>query len=97
MQSNPKRDVKNAIVFVGELINLINRYFPCLDGNGWNIPKIHSLAKIVYYMLEFGLTRGTSGQTGEQALKEIVKDHGRNTQHHVAIYTEQVSTWRYEN
>ena len=80
MQSNPIGQVKKADRLVGVLIDSIKKCFKRVDGNGWNIPKIHSLAKIIYYMLKFGSAKGVSGQTGERALKEIVKDPAKNTQ-----------------
>ena len=55
-------------------IDLIKKIFKRTDENGWNIPKIHLLAKMIYYMLKFGSAKDVSGQTGERALKEIVKD-----------------------
>ena len=57
------------------------------EGNGWNVPKMHSLAKIVYYMLKFGSAKGILGQTGERVLKEIVKDHTKQTQRQPNVFT----------
>ena len=48
-------------------------------------------------MLQFGSTKGISGQTGERALKEIVKDHAQQTQRRPNVFTEQVATRSYEN
>ena len=47
-------------------------------------------------MLKFGLTKGVSGQTGERALKEIVKDPTKNTQHQARCFMEQVANFVYE-
>ena len=95
-QSNPKEEVEQSVELLGELIELIQRCFPRVDGNGWEIPKIHSLAKMVYYMLKFGCAKGVSGQTGERALKQIVKDHSTQTQRRANVFTEQVATRQYE-
>ena len=97
MQSNPIAKVKNAARVVGDLIDLIKKSFKRTDGNGWNIPKIHSLAKMIYYMLKFGSAKGVSGQTGERALKEIVKDPAKNTQRRAKCFAEQVANRVYEN
>ena len=97
MQSNPIEKVEHATPLVGVLINLIKKCFKRQEGNGWNIPKIHSLAKITYYMLKFGSARGVSGQTGERALKEIVKNPAKNTQRRAKNFTEQVANRVYEN
>ena len=42
-------------------------------------------------MLKFGSTKGISGQTGEHALKEIVKDHAQQTQRRPNVFTQQVA------
>ena len=71
-ESNPIEDVKNATGTVAELIEGIKKCFPRVDGQGWDLPKIHSAANMPYYMLKFGNGKGVSGQTGERALKGIV-------------------------
>ena len=48
-------------------------------------------------MLKFGSTKGISGQTGERALKEIVKDHAPQTQRRPNVFTQQVALRSYEN
>ena len=96
MQSNPIEQVRSAVRLVGVLIDSIKKCFRRVDGNGWNIPKIHSLAKIIHYMLKFGSAKGVSGQTGERALKEIVKDPAKNTQRRAGCFTEQVANLVYE-
>ena len=42
-QSNSIDDVKKASLIVAQLIMLIKRAFPRQSGNGWYIPKLHSL------------------------------------------------------
>jgi hypothetical protein len=61
---------------LGILINLIKESFPRDGGWGWNLPKMHAFAKMPHNMLKFGSANNFSGNRGEQALKEIVKDHG---------------------
>ena len=84
------------MVVLADLIGLIQKCFPRGEGNGWNIPKMHSLAKMVYYMLKFGSAKGISGQTGERALKEIVKDHAQQTQRRPSTFTVKVENSRYK-
>ncbi len=48
-------------------------------------------------MLKFGSAEGVSGQTGERALKEIVKDPAKNTQRRAKCFAEQVANRVYEN
>jgi hypothetical protein len=60
---------------LGNLINLIKECFPRDEGWGWNLPKMHAFAIMPHNMLKFGSANNFSGNIGEQALKEIVKDH----------------------
>jgi hypothetical protein len=62
------------------LIVTIKKCFPRIDGNGWNISKMHSLAKMLHYMQKFGSANNFSGQIGEHALKSMVKDHEQQIQ-----------------
>ena len=96
-QTNPIDEVENAVGLLGELIDLIKRCFPRCEGQEWDLPKIHSLAKMIHYMLKFGSTKGISGQTGEHALKEIMKDHAQQTQRRPNVFTQQVALRSYEN
>ena len=65
---------------LGELITHIKLCFPRTDGNGWNLPKMHALAKMPKNMLKFGTANNFCRQIGERALKGIVKDHAQQTQ-----------------
>ncbi len=75
-----RREVQNSARLLGELITLIKLCFSQTDGNGWNIPKMHALAKMPKNMLKFGSANNFCGQIGERALKDIVKDHAQLTQ-----------------
>ncbi len=78
--SNPIIDVCGASDLLSKLIRSIKKCFPRIDGNGWNIPKMHSLAKMLHYMQQFGSANNFSGQIEERALKSMVKDHAQKTQ-----------------
>jgi hypothetical protein len=41
---------------------------------------MHAFAKMPHNMLKFGSANNFSGNIGERALKEIVKDHAEKTQ-----------------
>jgi len=69
-QSNSISDVTKASLIVADLITLIKRAFPRESGNGWCIPKMHSLAKMTHYMLQFGKAKNFCGQVGERVLKK---------------------------
>jgi hypothetical protein len=83
--SNSIIDVCGASDLLSKLIISIKKCFPKFDGNGWNIPKMHLLAKMLHYMQQFGSADNFSGQIGERALKSMVKDHAQQTQRRVNV------------
>jgi hypothetical protein len=96
-QSNKISDVENATLLVGELITLIKSSFPRTDGNGWCIPKMHSLAKMIHYMLQFGKAKNFCGQVGERVLKSVVKNHAQQTQRRVNVFADQCADRQFES
>jgi hypothetical protein len=48
-------------------------------------------------MLKFGSANNFSGDIGERALKEIVKDHAENTQRQPDKFAEQCAICEYES
>ncbi len=52
--SQQNRQGERSARLLRELITLIKLCFPRTDGNGWNIPKMHALAKMPHNMLKFG-------------------------------------------
>jgi hypothetical protein len=56
-----------------------------------------SLSKMIDNMLKFGMAKNFSGQTGERALKLIVKDHAQQTQRRADKFTEQCAMREYED
>ena len=95
--SHPIQEVKDAYGLLAHLISEIQICFPKRWGWGWNIPKIHSLAKMLDNMLKFGSAKNFSGQTGERALKSIVKDHAQRTQRRADKFAEQCAIREYED
>ena len=79
-KTHPIQKVKDAYGLLAYLIGEVQFCFPKKWGWGWNIPKMHSFAKMLDNMLKFGSAKNFSGQTGERALKSIVKDHAQRTQ-----------------
>ena len=75
--SNTVAEVERAPILVAELIRRIKISFPRAGGNQWCIPKMHSLSKMIHYMLQFGKAKNFSGQTGERVLKNVVKNHSK--------------------
>jgi hypothetical protein len=84
-----RREVQNSAKLLGKLISLIKLCFPRTDGNGWNIPKMHALAKMPTNMLKFGSANNLCGQIGKRALKSIVKDHAQQTQRRPDLFAQQ--------
>lgn len=72
--SNPIQDMDRATTLLADLITHIKTAFPRTSGNGWSLPKIHSLSKMLHYMKQFGKAKKFSGQVGERVLKKIVKE-----------------------
>ena len=58
---------------------------------------MHSIAKMLDNMLKFGSAKIFSGQTGERALKSIVKDHAQRTQRGADNFAEQSAIREYED
>ena len=89
-------EVEDSTALVGEMIDAIKKCFPRLAGNGWDIPKMHSLAKMTHYMLKFGVAKNFSGQIGERVLKTVVKEVAENTQRRPSVFAEQCAQRMYE-
>ncbi len=93
--SNHVIDVCGASDLLSKLIRSIKKCLSRIDGNGWNIPKMHSLAKMHHYMQQFGSANNFSGQIGERALKSMVKDHAQQTQRQVSVFSSQCADREY--
>ena len=95
--SNSIIDMCGASNLLSKLIESIKKCFPRIDGNSWNISKMHSLAKMLHYMQQFGSANNFSGQIGERALKSMVKDHAQQTQRRVNVFASQCADREYES
>jgi hypothetical protein len=89
-------EVQKSEKLLGDLISLIKQCFPQTDGNGWNLPKMHALAKMPKNILKFGTANNFCGQIGERALKGIVKDHAQQTQQRPDSFAQQCALQEYE-
>jgi hypothetical protein len=94
--SNNIDDVHGAVDVLKVLIESIQTCFPRDDANGWHIPKMHSLAKMIHYVRKFGKAKNFSGQIGERLLKSIVKDHAKQTQRRVSAFASQCAEREFE-
>jgi hypothetical protein len=94
--SNSIVDVQRASKLLAELITLIQKCFPRTIGNGWCIPKIHSLSKMIHYVQQFGKAKNFCGQVGERVLKTVVKNHAQQTQRRINVFASQCADRQFE-
>ena len=76
--TNLKEEVRNTRELIAHTITSVKTQFP-RQGNGWQLPKLHGLTKMQYYMCLFGSGINFYGGPGELHHKNIVKDTGKNT------------------
>jgi len=95
-ESNTINEIDRATNLLDELLTMIQKCFPRQAGNGWCIPKMHSMAKMLHYMKQFGSAKNFSGQVGERVLKSIVKNHAHQTQRRVNVFATQVAQREFE-
>ena len=94
--SRPKNEVKNARVAIGAVIKSMTEFFPRKrDSNGYNIPKVHGLTKVQYYMCLFGSAINFYGGPGEASHKLFVKMPGSKTQRRVSEFAAQTAEQYY--
>ena len=90
--SRPKYEVENSRIAIGEVIKGVQHFFPRKAGShGYNIPKMHALAKIVDYICEFGSAINFYSGPGEASHKSFVKAPGRKTQRRIGEFASQTA------
>ena len=91
-----KEEVNRARDVVSDVISNIQFYFPCTnDSQGYNIPKMHALAKMIDYIVLFGSAMNFYGGPGEASHKSFVKAPGLKTQRRVCEFASQVADQYY--
>ena len=94
--SRDKNEVHRAGNAIASVMKSIELYFPRRhDSNGYNIPKMHGLAKMRDYICEFGSAINFYGGPGEASHKTFVKAPGLKTQRRVKEFTTQTATQYY--
>ena len=89
---NKKENVRNACRKIGRVLKMLQDLFPCGEGaNGNNIPKMHGMAKMQYYMKFFGCAMNFFGGPGESSHKQFVKAPAQKTQRRVSEFAMQVA------
>ena len=94
---NTKVKVIAARKVIAQVLRMLKKIFPRRTGNGYNIPKIHGLTKILDYMCLFGSALNFFGGPGESHHKYFVKAPGDNTQRRVSEFAKQIANRIYEN
>ena len=94
--SRPKDEVRDARTAVAAVVESLKKFFPRKrDSNGYNIPKLHGLTKVQYYMCLFGSAINFYGGPGEASHKKFVKAPGTRTQRRVAEFATQTADQYY--
>ncbi|KAL7455029.1 hypothetical protein ACHAWC_007128 [Mediolabrus comicus] len=76
-------------------IPFLQECFTRHEGNGWSIPKLHSLEHFPFYISEFGCARNFFGGIGESHLKDFLKYLGHLTQRRQVSFAVQVAKQYY--
>jgi hypothetical protein len=79
------------------IIPSLEQHFPRSDGNGWCIPKVHSLIHFPYYIGEFGSGYNFNGCFGESNLKYFMKNYTAQTQKRPGSYSNQLAGVHHDN
>ena len=89
---NDKEEVRQARRKIGRVLKLLQDLFPRGDGTlGYNIPKMHGMAKMQYFMVLFGCAINFFGGPGESSHKEFVKAPGMKTQRRISEFAVQTA------
>ena len=94
--SNPKEEVNNARPLIAKVLRSLQNLFPREGtGNEYNIPKMHAMTKLQFYMKRYGSAINFYGDTGESAHKFFVKAPGLKTQRRDTEFASQVANQYY--
>lgn len=88
----PRSDVKYAREAISHILSLLQLYFPRqADSNGYNIPKMHGMTKMIHYVELFGSAINFYGGPGEASHKQFVKAPGLKTQRRMGEFATQTA------
>ena len=94
--ANKKTEVMNARQKIGRVLKVMQTTFPRGENtNGYNIPKMHGMAKMVDYICLYGSAINFFGGPGESSHKQFVKSPGLKTQRCVSEFASQVAKQHY--
>jgi hypothetical protein len=94
--ANDKEEVKCARKEIAKVLQSLQHFFPRKNNtNGYNLPKMHGMAKIQTYMTLYGSGINFFGGPGESAHKQFIKIPGQRTQRRVLEFAEQTANQYY--
>ncbi len=89
---NEKTKVHAARRKISNVLNKMKTLFPRGEGtNGYNIPKMHGMTKMQFYMTLYGCGTNFFGGPGESSHKQFVKAPGLKTQRRVGEFACQTA------
>jgi len=89
---NKKTQVQSARPKIGRVLKALQTLLPRGEGtNGWNIPKMHGMTKIQFYITLYGCAMNFFGGPGESSHKQFVKAPGLKTQRRVCEFACQTA------
>lgn len=98
-RSNPRSIICNSQklpkFITSHVIPLLQKAFPRDDGQGYKLPKVHSLTKFPYYIQLYGSAINFHGGFGESHLKRFMKHLSHFTQKRPSVFAEQVAKNHY--
>jgi hypothetical protein len=87
-----KEEVIRARPAIASVLDNLKLYFPRQeDSNGYNIPKMHGLAKMQDYVCLYGSAMNFYGGPGEASHKQFVKAPGLKTQRRMCEFATQTA------
>ena len=88
----PLIDIEYARDAISHVLSSLQLYFPRQsDSNGYNIPKMHGMAKMLDYAELFGSAINFYGGPGEASHKNFVKAPGLKTQRRMGEFASQTA------
>jgi hypothetical protein len=94
---NRKEEVRQSRIMISKVLEMLQDIFPREEGtNGYCIPKMHAMTKVMVYMQRYGSAMNFYGGTGESAHKFFVKAPGLKTQRRVNEFAVQIAKQYYD-
>ena len=73
------------------LIDKLNELMPRVDGQGWNITKVHELLHIIFDIFEYGAHNNVNSDKCESSHKELIKKPAKQAQRRVATLDQSIA------